>query len=81
MTKRTTPRRVKALPVTFSRLRLPLWSIPRTRSDYDAMVRQLTVALFRADPEPHWTKNNLDEYYAALAIAALKSIGITRPRE
>lgn len=79
--KRTRPRRVKALDSTISRLRLPVWSLPRTAEAYDAMVEQMVQAIFRADDEPHWNRANLHAYYKKHAVAALRAIGITRPKD
>lgn len=82
MTKRTTrPRRVKALEATISRLRLPVWSLPRTAAAYDAMVEQMTVAAaarLLTSPVVH---TRAKELVRPDIIVALRAIGIVRPRD
>ena len=90
MNKRTTtakpPRRVKAAAVTDTSWGpswppIRRWELPRTAIAYDAMVEQMVQAIFRADDEPHWNRANLHAYYKKHAIAALRAIGIRRPKE
>ena len=80
MTKRTTPRRVKAEQWENAN-GAPWWFIPRTRAAYNSLVEQIVKAIFRADDEPHWNRANLYSYYEKHAVAALRAIGITRPKE
>jgi len=48
------------------------WLLPRTAADYDAMLLQIARALERNDWQATYEKD---------ARAALRAIGITRPKE
>lgn len=84
MTKRTRPRRVKAVKdsvvTKWGEPPQRYWLIPRTAEAYDAMVRQWTISAVHT----YATKLALVlpfDVAEAMAIAALRSIGITRPKD
>lgn len=69
MTKRTKPRRVKALTL-HSEWDNPYWAIPRTAAAYDALVEQLAAAA------ANYTG---PDGYDGMVRAQLRTANITRP--
>lgn len=88
MTRRTRPRRVKAVATaTTSGIYSPgdaIWSLPRTAAAYDAMVEQVAAAI-GTHSYRHCKWSDIHErsrqYYRMEAGYALSAIGITRPKE
>ena len=75
MTKRTTPRRVKAVALYHWASGKSFFTIPYTRAAYDAAVKQMVTAWmkyhgFDFEPGP---------VHYEVVRAQLRSIGITRP--
>lgn len=56
----------------------PIWSLPRTAAAYDAMVEQMAKAKARSEG---YRYTRFMYGYQNDAIAALRAIGITRPKE
>lgn len=73
MTKRPTPRRVKAVTLHHWASGKSYFTVPRTRADYDAMLVQGSVALYKTEGK----RLSRDEVVAAV----LRSFGITRPKK
>ncbi len=53
-----------------------VWTLPRTAEDYDAMVEQMALGIARC-----WKNSIVDPVWRKEARAALRAIGITRPKE
>lgn len=59
----------------------PTWTLPRTAAAYDAMVEQMQKATCRQVYGAFWREYYNQGRSISTCRAALRAIGITRPRE
>ncbi len=63
------------------------WSLPRSASSYNAIVEQMAKSMFIWETKPGWTPAKWEDatdhmklYYLGMAQAALKGVGIKKPK-